>query len=155
MTTDILIVNRAVIQTTLESLQTAGHRGNEGVVLWLGIRDGHKIRVTEAYVPEHEATGDYFRIPPKSMQALLSHLGTTGFSIAAQVHSHPEGAFHSRADDRWAIVRHLGALSLVVPHFARDTDVDSFREKIAAFRLNAENVWEALPLLDRIASLIL
>jgi len=35
--------------------------------------------------------------------------------VAAQVHSHPDEAFHSKGDDEWAIVRHEGALSIVVP----------------------------------------
>ena len=61
--------------------------------------------------------------------------------VAAQVHTHPAQAFHSEADDQWAIVRHVGALSLVVPYFAKDTRVASFFDDVALFRLSSENAW--------------
>jgi len=85
---------------------------------------------------------DYFRIPPHAMSALLKHLGDTATAVVAQVHSHPRAAFHSRADDKWAIVRHLGALSLVIPHFARGISVENFLTRAAAFVLSEENTWE-------------
>jgi len=65
--------------------------------------------------------------------------------IAAQVHTHPKLAFHSAADDKWAIVRHVGALSLVVPHYALRTNAVNFVQRTAAFCLNAENEWLQAP----------
>lgn len=149
MNNSLLLVPTAVVDETLAFLRRAGDRNSEGVVLWLGRREPRGIAVTEAYVPEQEAACDYFRIPPPAMAALLTLLGDTGTFIAAQVHSHPREAFHSEADDTWAIVRHLGALSLVVPHFARDTTSDNFVRQIAAFRLSATNVWRELKAPDR------
>ena len=69
-----------------------------------------------------------FHIPPEGMTALYAELRHKRLMVAAQVHSHPQEAFHSKADDRWAIVRHEGALSLVVPHFAQATTLDRFLE---------------------------
>jgi hypothetical protein len=104
-------------------------------------------------MPEQEAAHDYFRIPPKAMSALLRHLGETKTLIAAQIHSHPEEAFHSCADDTWAIVRHEGALSLVVPYFAKHTSAQNFHDEVAAFRLSASNIWEELRDGDRSSSI--
>ena len=67
--------------------------------------------IVEAYVPEQEAEVDYFHIPPSGMMALMAHLRERRLGLAAQVHSHPARAFHSLADDKWAIVRHEGAMS--------------------------------------------
>lgn len=61
--------------------------------------------------------------------------------IVAQVHSHPEEAFHSSADDDWAVIRHEGALSLVVPYFAARTTVETFARDLAAFVLSSRNHW--------------
>jgi hypothetical protein len=61
--------------------------------------------------------------------------------IAAQIHTHPKRAFHSAADDKWAIVRHTGALSLVIPHFALRTSRASFRADTAVFALSPQNKW--------------
>jgi hypothetical protein len=141
MTTSTLRIPTVVIQDTLFSLQEAGRRRSEGVVLWLGTRTDTDTRVVEAYVPEQEAARDYFRIHPKAMSELVTHLGATGTFVAAQVHSHPREAFHSLADDEWAIVRHLGALSLVLPLFAAHTTVANFLKHVAIFSLNSENEW--------------
>lgn len=151
MTHATLSVPAAIVDETLAFLRSAGARNSEAVVLWLGRRTGEGIVVEEAYVPDQKAAIDFFHIPPEAMSALLSYLRMTGYFIAAQVHSHPREAFHSDADDRWAVVRHRGALSLVVPRFARDTEVGTFLQLIAAFSLSATNVWQEIapPVLPR------
>lgn len=144
MTSMRLEIARALVEETLGLLREAGSRPAEGIVLWLGRRGDHVIHVSEAHVPIHESDRDYFRIPPEGMAALMRKLGDEGLFVAAQVHSHPGAAFHSEADDRWAIVRHVGALSLVVPHFARTTTAATFLSDAAVFRLSAANRWTAV-----------
>jgi hypothetical protein len=138
---------------TIEALQDAGSRRAEGGVLWLGRRDAGATEIMEAYVPECESESHRFWIPAPSMAALMRHLRETDTYLAAQVHSHPDEAFHSDADDEWAIVRHLGALSLVVPHFAAQTTPETFLADIAAFALNADNRWIEVAS-NRLATLI-
>lgn len=75
----------------------------------------------------------------------MNVLGEGGLKIAAQVHSHPQEAFHSSADDTWAIVRHEGALSLVVPYFAQRTTDTSFLADQKTYRLDALNRWTNIP----------
>jgi len=145
MNYELLEITQSSVEQTLHSLQQAGNRDAEGVVLWLGRRQGGLIRVVEAYVPEYESDYDYFSIPRDSMALLLRHLGVTKTFLAAQVHSHPRRAFHSKADDEWAIVRHVGALSLVVPNFASTTTTTTFIRDIAAFSLNEHNEWIEIP----------
>lgn len=140
-----IIIETSLVAQTLDVLREAGVHNSEGIVLWLGRRVGNCVSVAEPYVPAHEADYDYFHIPGHAMSDLLSHLGNTRTLIAAQVHSHPKRAFHSPADDAWAVVRHEGALSLVVPCFARDIMANNFLDHIATFRLSCENIWEELP----------
>jgi proteasome lid subunit RPN8/RPN11 len=150
---DVLTISKELVGQTLTALRHAGSLRHEGVALWLGRRNSeHDVRVVEVYVPEHESSGDFFRIPPDSMSTLLRHLGDTNTLIAAQVHSHPFEAFHSEADNRWAIVRHLGALSVVVPYFADSTNVSTFLADCAAFRLSKSNTWDELSDSDRFAT---
>ena len=141
-------VPKAVVVTTIDHLRTGGRQRCETVVLWLGRRNGDIAEVYEAYRPEQQVDIDYFRILPEGMRALMSRLRQTRMQILAQVHSHPEAAFHSRADDHWAIVRHEGALSLVVPDFAAGTSDDNFAEKAVAFRLDTDNAWKEVPFVD-------
>src|ERR1044072_177875 len=131
-----------LIDETLHTLRTAGRRGTEGVVLWLVPRPlTNGSAIAEVFVPEHTAEADVFRIPPSGMTTLMAHLRARKLALAAQVHSHPGPAFHSRADDVWAIVRHAGALSIVVPEFARDVTSANFLQRSATFCLSADDRW--------------
>ena len=131
----------AVVEKTLSHLREAGKRQCECVVLWLGRRREDEVAVTEAYVPLQVAREDMFHIPSDGMTAIQSHLRANRWMVAAQVHSHPAEAFHSRADDRWAIVRHEGALSLVVPRFASDTVATAFLDFTKVFRFSPNKRW--------------
>jgi proteasome lid subunit RPN8/RPN11 len=139
-------VPAAIVRETLAHLQQAGRQCKECVVLWLAEDRDAELAVKAAYRPDQMAKEDVFRIPPSSMRALLATLSRNGLMIAAQVHSHPQQAFHSRADDTWAIVRHVGALSLVVPDFALKTTAATFRTNTKIFRLDRNNRWGEVPL---------
>ena len=141
----------ALVQTTLIQLREAGQAGCECAVLWLGRRDGGSVRIENAYRPLQTAKADMFHIPPPGMTALHAELRRHRYMVAAQVHSHPRQAFHSKADDQWAIVRHEEALSLVVPNFAIGTTVATFLDDTKVYRFSAATQWvEVLkPELDR------
>jgi len=137
-----LVVGSAVLETTLAALRSAGMKGNEGVVLWLGRRENEQIQIDEAIVPEHVAEADMFQIPRQSIMALIEIAGRKNLIVAAQVHSHPKAAFHSSADDKWAIIRHVGAVSIVIPIFAQRTTVKTFWRDAAIFALSESNTWD-------------
>jgi hypothetical protein len=136
-----VIVTKAQIEETLRILRASGERNSEGIVLWLGRRGLDGISVEKVWCPPHRAGTLFFEIPEAAMTQLFKELRGSRQMIAAQVHSHPRKAFHSKADDDLAVVRHVGALSLVVPYFARDTDVESFSEDAASFVLTTSNEW--------------
>lgn len=138
---DKLIVTSRIVEETLRVLQDAGNADSERIILWLGHRSDDGIHVVEAYTPLQEAASDYFRIPPEGMARLFDRIRASGTMVAAQVHTHPEVAFHSAADDRWAIVRHEGALSLVLPWFALRTIAGSFARDAATFMLTKAGTW--------------
>ena len=132
---------------TIDILRAGGARSEERVVLWLGPVSGIRepLPVTEVYEPDQITDIDYFKLPPASLRALMNHLRAARLKILAQVHSHPGRAFHSEADDEWAIVRHVGALSLVLPEFARSTTPANFAEQAASYRLSGGNQWVRVP----------
>jgi len=133
------------IDQTIAMLRRAGQRRAEGVVLWLGRRQQDCTKVIEVYEPEFFSEEDFFRIPEVGMRLLFAHLGERGLHVAAQVHSHPKEAFHSKADDLWAIVRHVGALSMVLPYFASNTTAHNFMFEAAVFQLSGDNCWVQVP----------
>ncbi|MGA3123166.1 MAG: hypothetical protein ABSF69_20540 [Polyangiaceae bacterium] len=140
MTTPVLVPARVLV-ASLDVLQGVGREGRECVVLWLAKRSPDAINVVDVYKPAQIVAEDSFRIPRESIAALFEILRDRGLMVAAQVHTHPERAFHSAADDRWAIVRHVGVLSLVLPHFAQRTTPQTFFEDVAVFSLSPRNEW--------------
>lgn len=139
MTVDPVEVSVDGIQQTIRLLREAGSR--ECVLLWLAQRFAGIQRITRVYRPIQKASIDYFEIPRQGMAELMACLRTEGLYVASQVHTHPGEAFHSRADDQWAIVRHRGALSVVLPQFAATTTPDSFLLEAAVYQLNSSNAW--------------
>ena len=139
--TQPVVVQRVVLEETLRELAKRGWHRTERVALWLAQRREDSITVQEVYVPQYEASCDYFHIPRASMATLMEHLRDKRLMIGAQLHTHPLEAFHSAADDRWAIVRHAGALSIVIPHFGRFATAENFLDHAKVFRLNPGNEW--------------
>lgn len=134
-----------VILTTLTLLRKAGRKRREGIVLWLGQRADDHIQVSDAYQPLHTSKADMFHITPAGMNALHRELRHRRRMVAAQVHTHPGRAYHSKADDEWAIVRHVGALSLVLPDFAFGATVETFLELTKVYRFSADGYWLLVP----------
>ena len=129
-----------ILARTIQILQAAGRSGKERGVLWLSdlAKPG---TVVEAYEPIQRTTRLRFWLPPESMRVLMDHLRATRQMIAAQVHTHPARAFHSETDDNHAIVSHAGALSVVIPHFAKGVTIDNFTEASNFFYLLPSGEW--------------
>lgn len=141
---NVLRIHRSVLSETLMTLKRAGQKNKEGITLWLGERGNALDLVKLSYEPIHEASVDYFRIPSHGVQALMRKMDETETCVVGQIHSHPQEAFHSRADDQWAIVRHVGAFSLVLPTFALTTSLENFMSQVAVFRLSADDRWHQM-----------
>jgi hypothetical protein len=135
-----------VLRMTIEALRRGGERGEERVMLWLStavVRTPAPI--VEVYEPDQVAEVDYFRLPPASMRTLMGHLKSTRRRIVAQIHTHPGRAFHSDVDAKWAIVRHVGALSLVLPRFAASTTPENFLEEVMTYEYSPSGDWNHCP----------
>ncbi|HLY61030.1 MAG TPA: Mov34/MPN/PAD-1 family protein [Terriglobia bacterium] len=116
-------IDAAVIEATLKVLQHFGAHDCEGLVLWIGEITQDRARVTQAIVPDQRPIKDekgvgYF-VDGETLFELNRKLAASGLRLIAQVHSHPSEAYHSKADDRYAIITADGGLSLVVPNFGR------------------------------------
>lgn len=137
----VLRCPRSFIDETLSHLRAGGANNCETVVLWLGtVRDGF-TEVRKVYRPEQKVDIDFFLIPQEGVRAMMRCIKETRFQILAQVHSHPGRAFHSKADDTWAIIRHVGAVSIVIPYFAEGTVSANFGDQAATYQLDASDHW--------------
>lgn len=136
-----ITVPTVIVSETIDILQAAGRASVENMVLWLGRRRGSEVEVLESLRPTQQVTRLSIQIPARGMAEIFDRIRAQRLVVAAQVHAHPAEAFHSHADDHLAVVRHEGALSFVLPDFAFNTSVETFRRDVAAFRLSASNRW--------------
>lgn len=133
-----------VLDRTLSVLRDGGRLQAERVALWLAPSAGATM-LNEVYEPYQETARDFFHLPPESLRALMAHLRAKRLKVAAQIHTHPAEAFHSKADARWAIVRHVGALSLVLPHFAATTTTANFLDEVKTYEFSEAGEWMLTP----------
>ena len=104
-------------------MQEFGSHGWEVLILWLGEITPGEAKVIRAFTPKQKAISSedgvgYF-VSGDTLFQLNRDLSESGLRLIAQVHSHPQEAYHSAADDRYAIVTAEGGFSLVVPNFGR------------------------------------
>jgi hypothetical protein len=120
-----ITVKRTIIEQMLETMREFGSHGWEVLVLWLGKIEPEKgeAHVIHAFTPKQKALtsedGVGYFVGGETLFQLNRDLSESGLRLIAQVHSHPQEAYHSDADDRYAIVTAEGGLSLVVPSFGR------------------------------------
>lgn len=135
----LLKIPKKIIEESLSNFRNS-HR-KEKVILWLGRKVHPYYVVEELYIPIQITDVDYFKIPEVGMISLMGHLRQSRKMIVAQIHTHPFDAYHSEADSNWAIIRHIGAYSLVLPFFSITTDLDNFLDNVVTFVLNESNEW--------------
>lgn len=113
------ILPRRVLVETIAALRKWGDAENEARVVWAGrFETVDRFRFTEAIVPRQSNTLIETLVDQTEMTRLNEYAWSKRVTLAAQVHTHPGEAFHSRTDDREPIVTEEGALSIVIPDFA-------------------------------------
>jgi hypothetical protein len=121
---DVFDVPPAAVADTEHQLRTAGADGFETWVLWTGRQHGRRFEVQTVHVPEQTAyrleSGLCVKVDGPALHELNVWLHEHDQTLGAQVHAHPDRAYHSDTDNAFSIVTALGGLSLVVPRFCRD-----------------------------------
>jgi hypothetical protein len=98
-------------------------KGFEAVALWAGHVDSEtQATIVAAFMPGQIAYrslhGCAVEVPPDALSAVISSLPRDAF-VLARLHTHPGAAYHSEVDDQNMLIAHRGALSIVVPDFAK------------------------------------
>ena len=113
-------VSPAVIRLTAKAVRRVGQGRKEAAVLWQGrILTNTEAEVIKLIVPKQVAGPAHFNISLEERLRIIDEINEVGEFILVQIHTHPKEAFHSEADDRLAVTKHLHAISIVVPHFGK------------------------------------
>jgi hypothetical protein len=131
-----------VARQTHEHLLARGRQGYEGMALWAGRQNGDAVRIEACIIPRQQghrtAHGLAVTVSGEELREINLALYRASLRLVAQVHSHPQAAYHSDTDDRYSMVTALGSLSLVVPDFATGPfAIDAF----AVYRLTRRPWW--------------
>jgi hypothetical protein len=140
-----VIVPASLAEYANGHLRRVGKDGNEGFALWAGERHGSIFYVTECIIPAQSGLryegGVCVRVEADELFRLNVHLYEAGLQLVAQLHSHPGDAYHSDTDDAFPIATVSGALSLVIPDFAREPFA---LDRCAVYRLLPARGWVGL-----------
>jgi hypothetical protein len=116
-------VPQRVLADSRAFLQHRGRELFEGTALWIGRPMGRSVEILRLFVPEQIAVSDEYGasvdLTPRAHYTLTDDL-LGDEQLYVRIHAHPREAYHSPRDDANPILTHDGALSIVVPYFARD-----------------------------------
>ncbi|MGH3147146.1 MAG: Mov34/MPN/PAD-1 family protein [Rubrobacter sp.] len=126
-------------------LRQAGEHDMEGFALWAGVHRDEEFLVTQTAIPAQEGLvledGVCVAVGGEELHRINVWLFEEELALIAQLHSHPTEAYHSVTDDAFPIATTVGALSLVVPFFARE---EFSLADCAVYRLDASGRWTGL-----------
>jgi hypothetical protein len=117
-------LSRAILAESRALLAEPGREGLEAVVLWLGREaDADLVEILTVYMPEQlavrTAAGVAVTLPDRAVSRLIASL-PAGVFVAVRLHTHSRAPYHSTTDDENMLLSHRGAISIVVPDFARE-----------------------------------
>jgi hypothetical protein len=103
-----------------ESIRTMAECGKgrfECVTYWTGSATNRKA-IDGWTHPAHRRSPFGYQIDDTWLTKFWFQLAGEHRAVRAQVHTHPNEAFHSDTDDHWPLVSQPGFISIVVPNFA-------------------------------------
>ena len=136
------VVPQSILAESVGMLRSLSGGVRESVVLWTGTIQAEEALVQRVVVPHQLASARHFDVPLLERLRIARQLANCGEKLLVQLHTHPREAFHSFVDDRLALPRHTGALSIVVADFATKWDGDL--QQVSVNRHLGEGVWHEL-----------
>ena len=140
-----IIIPSECIKKAYELMRSAGECRVEGVALFAGYEKDCDFYTSQTIIPKQTAyrleLGLLYAVDADELHRINVWLYENNLSIIAQIHSHPNEAYHSGTDDAYPIVATKGGISIVVPRFAIDPiDINN----CAVYRLSSKNCWVKL-----------
>ena len=115
-----IVIPEEIIFDTEKYLREYGQRHHEGMVFWLGRKHKDTAYIASCINPVQTSTAVTVDIALAESQRINRILASKKEVLIAQVHSHPNTAFHSSRDDSMPATYAIGYFSLVVPYFCKN-----------------------------------
>lgn len=138
----VLKAPRTLLGATLTALQSVGRR--EAACLWLGTSGDNGDCVHGLIVPKQTNQPLNYAVDARAMQAVAARARPRGWTLLANVHSHPGvNVEHSAYDDQ--MMPSQRALSIVLPSYGRGLAAWPSGVGVHEF---IDNYWHLLPEAD-------
>ena len=131
----------SILEETLRIFRKFGKINLEAFALWIGEEFDTTFKIKEVWSPSQENTMTSYFISEIEVHRINVELNKLQYSAIAQLHTHPENAFHSLIDDEHPILMLPGSFSIVIPNFGNISSCTT--EKWAVYRLIDRN-WKLL-----------
>lgn len=137
-----LILPFSAIEEVYTHLRKAGKNQVEGVALWAGTTNDTTFKIKTTIIPKQKAFnhggGLLYMVEGEELHRINVWLYKNKMTLIAQIHSHPNHAYHSDTDDRYPIITTVGGISIVIPDFGfRPIAIEDW----AVYRLNPSKQW--------------
>jgi len=123
-----------VLETTLGKFKEYGKKCLEVFAIWVGKEKNIDFIIKDVWIPTQYNTILSYYVPDIDVHKINVELNKKNYSAVAQLHTHPENAFHSCIDDNYSILTLSGSFSIVVPDFGKISIRDGLN-KMVVYRL--------------------
>ncbi len=114
-----LILTEASISALKRCIAPEISKEHEGVSYLLGRALDETTLVVSAIRPDAETTSGSFSVGISAMAKVVRACSKHGLHVVGQVHTHPNGAYHSIGDIEGARIAYRGYVSIVLPDYGR------------------------------------
>ena len=112
----IIMTESCIEQVSLQFAPSTG-RGLESIVYLLGLTNGHSTLAVASVAPPSIATPTSVDVEAHELGKVIRSAADSDMQVVGQIHTHPNGAFHSQGDLHGMRIRHPGYFSIVVPEY--------------------------------------
>lgn len=123
-----------VLEETLRTFKEYGKKYLEAFAIWVGKVKNANFIIKNVWIPTQYNTILSYYVPDIDVHKINVEMNKKRYSAIAQLHTHPENAFHSCIDDNYSILTLPGSFSIVVPDFGNISIRDSLN-KMVIYRL--------------------
>ena len=140
------LLPRSLAVDSLTAISRKGRRDEELFIALAGVIEGGAVHIRRGVLPRQTAhktrDGLLVTIDGAAIFELNRDCYEHGDILVAQIHGHPGRAYHSGADDKLAMVRLPGGLSIVVPNFGAGAPSAG---RWSVNRLRRDGIWAPAP----------
>lgn len=112
-----ITIQKKTLEKTFTFLQHHGKHHHESHAIWAGVNYNDVFRITDVLFPKQINRAVSYEVSEYEMFKICVELSEKKIIAIAQIHTHPQCAFHSSTDDDYPSVVLPNSFSVVIPNY--------------------------------------